>query len=172
MWFPLSIRFRCLQILNLLYQFENSCAFIFYWFPVQKHSRPQSPSFLGRLQIKPSGSGDENGAWERFNEADQRNLFLRWRPLKKASAIPTWACSISKCKSCHFANKMTLCSLNRNLEWKVQCRIQTLRWWKGGGVGGGGGLGAVIETVRSGGGGRSSKKFFRPFGTQFGRNQI
>ena len=28
------------------------------------HSRPQSPSFLcllGRLQIKPSGSGDENG---------------------------------------------------------------------------------------------------------------
>ena len=74
------MRFRCLQILNLLYQFENSCAFIFYWFPVQKHSRPQSPSFLGRLQIKPSGSGDENGTRERFNKADQRNLFLRWRP--------------------------------------------------------------------------------------------
>ena len=40
--------------------------------PVWGHSRPQSPSFLGhvvgkrgaatgRLQIKPSGSGDENG---------------------------------------------------------------------------------------------------------------
>ena len=28
------------------------------WTPA--HSRPQSPSFLGRLQIKPSGSGDEN----------------------------------------------------------------------------------------------------------------
>ena len=30
----------------------------------QGHSRPQSPSFLsrGRLQIKPSGSGDENGS--------------------------------------------------------------------------------------------------------------
>ena len=33
----------------------------------EHHSRPQSPSFLGhwfvtgRLQIKPSGSGDENG---------------------------------------------------------------------------------------------------------------
>ena len=26
------------------------------------HSRPQSPSFPGRLQIKPSGTGDENGS--------------------------------------------------------------------------------------------------------------
>ena len=24
------------------------------------HSRPQSPSFLGHVEIKPSGSGDEN----------------------------------------------------------------------------------------------------------------
>ena len=32
---------------------------------VPHHSRPQSPSFLGHVvlkQIKPSGSGDENGA--------------------------------------------------------------------------------------------------------------
>ena len=28
---------------------------------------------------------------------------------------------------------MTLCSLNRNLEWKVQSRILTLRWGGGGG---------------------------------------
>ena len=26
------------------------------------HSRPRSPSFPGRLQIKPSGTGDENGS--------------------------------------------------------------------------------------------------------------
>ena len=38
------------------------------------HSRPQSPSFLGhvvgkrgRLQIKPSGSGDENGHTPEFH---------------------------------------------------------------------------------------------------------
>ena len=45
-------------------------------FPEWRHSRPQSPSFLGhvvgkRLQIKPSGSGDENGM-----EASEEHLFL------------------------------------------------------------------------------------------------
>ena len=33
------------------------------------HSRPQSPSFLGRLQIKPSGSGDENESGPHCREA-------------------------------------------------------------------------------------------------------
>ena len=129
MWFPLSMRFRCLQILNLLNQFENSCAFTFYWFPVQKHSRPQSPSFLGRLQIKPSGSGDANGARERFNEAVQRKLLLRWRPwqfLLEHALHPNVKVVTSQ-KILPFI----ICSLNRNLEWKVQCRIQTLRWWGG-----------------------------------------
>ena len=33
------------------------------------HSRPQSPSFLGRVQIKPSGSGDENESGPHRREA-------------------------------------------------------------------------------------------------------
>ena len=37
---------------------------MFIKYTCDSHSRPQSPSFLGHvvgLQIKPSGSGDENG---------------------------------------------------------------------------------------------------------------
>ena len=60
----------------------------------RKHSRPQSPSFLGhvvgkrgnwsvtvscsgRLQIKPSGSGDENGPEVIFHKIFHRDCFLR-----------------------------------------------------------------------------------------------
>ena len=38
------------------------------------HSRPQSPSFPGRLQIKPSGSRDENGSPSNHKRAFSKNL--------------------------------------------------------------------------------------------------
>ena len=44
----------------------------------QPHSRPQSPSFLGhvvgQLQIKPSGSGDENGTTCTLTDHAQRPI--------------------------------------------------------------------------------------------------
>ena len=62
---------------------------------VESHSRPQSPSFLGhvvgkrgalatgRLQIKPSGSGDENGRIMSENQS----VYI---PMKSAKKSNEW----------------------------------------------------------------------------------
>ena len=51
-------------MVDTLYMIPIVYRYIHSYLLTYSHSRPQSPSFLGhvvgRLQIKPSGSGDEN----------------------------------------------------------------------------------------------------------------
>ena len=107
----IRVNVYCLQhrqdnILNFNNQRTHAHFVFVQAFPARSHSRPQSPSFLGHvvlrgsLQIKPSGSGDENGPFasdtspkwfdrERRENAVQEvgKVFLRRQSNSEGSAL-------------------------------------------------------------------------------------